>query len=90
MHTHIAVNLPDSLGLAGVILILVAYGLLQLGKLKADSKSFCLSNIMGSALIMYSLYFAWNLSAFIMEGVWILFSVYGLLRLIKKRRTTPL
>lgn len=87
MHMKIAYNLPNFLGLLGVIITLVAYGLLQTGKLDAAMKSYSILNIIGSALIVYSLCFDWNLSAFVMESAWCAFSIYGLYRLLKHRPT---
>lgn len=84
MHLNLnAINLPDSLGLMGVALTLMAYALLQTEKINANSKSYSLINAIASLLIMYSLYFEWNLSAFVMEVTWLLLSIYGLWRAYK-------
>ena len=89
MHTKLALTLtlPNLLGLVGVIITLLAYGLLQTGKLDATTKSYSILNIVGSMLIVYSLCFDWNLSAFVMESAWCAFSIYGLCRLLKHRST---
>lgn len=70
----------DIAGLVGVVLIVVAYLLLQLGKLPSSAPSYSLLNAIGAFLVMASLWFDFNLSAFLMEAFWFLISVFGLLR----------
>jgi hypothetical protein len=67
-------------GLAGVVLIIIAYLLLQLGKLPSTAPSYSLLNAIGAFLVMVSLFFDFNLSAFLMEAFWFLISLFGLLR----------
>ena len=70
----------DIAGLIGVVLIIVAYLLLQLGKLPSTAPSYSLLNAVGAFLVMASLWFDFNLSAFLMEAFWFLISLFGLLR----------
>jgi hypothetical protein len=70
----------DIAGLIGVVLIIVAYLLLQLGKLPSTAPSYSLLNAVGAFLVMASLWFDFNLSAFLMEAFWFLISLVGLLR----------
>ena len=70
----------DIAGLIGVVLIIVAYLLLQLGKLPSTAPSYSLLNAIGAFLVMASLWFDFNLSAFLMEAFWFLISIFGLLR----------
>lgn len=70
----------DIAGLAGVVLIIIAYLLLQLGKLPSTALSYSLLNASGAFLVMVSLFFDFNLSAFLMEALWFLISLFGLLR----------
>jgi hypothetical protein len=42
-------------------------------------------NLIGAGLILLSLTYEFNLSAFVMEAAWALVAVVGLLRLIVKR-----
>ena len=79
-------TLPDLGGLVGVLLMLIAYGLGQLGRLRIDSVPALLMNLAGALLVMVSLLFKFNLSAFLMEGAWALAAVFGLVRLALKRR----
>ncbi len=78
----IAIGLPDFLGLFGVFLTLIAYLLLNIKKIPADSVVYTGLNIVGSTLIIYSLYFDFNISAFAMEICWLLISVYGMYKVV--------
>ena len=79
-------NWFDVLGLIGVFFIVAAYLLLQTGKLSSDSIAYSLSNLIGALLIIVSLIFDFNLSAFIIEVFWFVFSVYGLFRIFKMKK----
>ena len=68
----------DFLGNVGVLLILLSYLLLQMKKIKSQSMYYSLMNAAGALLILVSLYFNFNLSAFVMEIFWLLISLYGL------------
>ena len=70
----------DIVGLVGVVLIIVAYLLLQLGKLPSTAPGYSLLNAVGAFLVMVSLFFDFNVSAFLMEAFWFLISLFGLLR----------
>jgi len=75
----------DIIGIIGVLIIIIAYFFLQIEKLSIDNINFSILNIIGSALILYSLSFNWNLSSVIIEGFWILISFIGVYKhLVKK------
>lgn len=78
------INIPDVIGISGVVLVLLTYMLLQFDKI--DSKGFWYSfiNLMGAVLIMYSLFYTWNLASVIIEIFWIMISLYGLWRYSKR------
>ena len=79
-------QLFDLAGFIGVVLIIVAYLLLQLEKLPSTSPRYSLLNAAGALLIMVSLIFAFNLSAFIVEAFWFLISLLGLWRSLSARK----
>ena len=81
-----SVDLFDLAGFVGVLLIVIAYLLLQLEKLPSSSLSFSLLNATGSLLIALSLFFKFNLSAFLIEVFWFLISLIGLARWIIARK----
>ena len=70
----------DLAGLIGVVLIVIAYLLLQLNKLPSSAAAYSLLNAVGALLVIASLLFSFNLSAFLMEAFWFLISLFGLIR----------
>lgn len=79
---HDAVNV---IGVTGVVLVLVAYLLLQIDRMSQDGIFYSLFNFVGSILILYSLFFFWNLASFVIEISWLIISTYGLVKAIKLR-----
>lgn len=80
----------DFLGNIGVAMMLVAYFLLQAQKLASNDLRYLLLNGVGAALVLISLYFAFNFSAFVIETAWIAISIYGLVRVLRdKNKTLP-
>jgi membrane-associated HD superfamily phosphohydrolase len=74
----------DLIGNFGVLLMVVAYLLLQLEKVSGSNVSYLLLNAAGAVLVMISLVFRFNLSAFLMEAFWLLISLYGLGKSLKR------
>ncbi|HZE68080.1 MAG TPA: hypothetical protein VE135_00975 [Pyrinomonadaceae bacterium] len=70
----------DLVGMIGVLLIVTSYALLQLDKMRSSAISFSLLNAIGAGLIIVSLLFSFNLSAFLMELFWFVMSVFGAIR----------
>ena len=81
-------HLFDLAGFIGVLLIVVAYLLLQLDKLPSSSPRYSLMNAAGALLIIVSLVFKFNLSAFIVEAFWFLISLFGLWRALIARKNS--
>ena len=81
-------HLFDLAGFIGVLLIIVAYLLLQLDKLPSSSPRYSLMNAAGALLIIVSLVFKFNLSAFIVEVFWFLISLLGLWRSLISRENS--
>ena len=71
-------NWFDLLGNLGVLLMVIAYLLLQLEKMSGSGIGYLLLNAVGATLVMISLVFRFNLSAFLMEAFWLLISLFGL------------
>jgi hypothetical protein len=76
---------PDALGLLGVVLILLAYFLLQAGRMRGNVLSYQLMNACGALLVLVSLLYSFNLSAFLMEMAWFAISIYGIAHARKHR-----
>ena len=78
----------DVIGNIGVLIILGCYLLLQLNKLASSELSFSVFNGCGALLILISLTYEFNLSAFIIELFWLLISLFGVTTYLLKRRAT--
>jgi hypothetical protein len=83
-------TLPDFIGFVGVLITLGAYLLLQLSFLKINDIAYSLLNALGSLMILYSLFFHWNLSCVIIETVWFGISLFGALKILFKKKQAPL
>ena len=81
----------DVIGNLGVLLILITYLWLQLGRMSAESLRYSVANGAGATLILISRAFVFNLSAFVMEAAWLVLSLYGVARYYaaKRRSQTP-
>jgi paired small multidrug resistance pump len=75
----------DIVGLAGVAAILVAYALMQAGRLRGESLAYSGINAAGAAAVLVSLHYDFNLSAFIVEAFWVLISLYGVARALRRQ-----
>lgn len=82
-----AYNLYDFAGNVGVVCILVAYLLIQMERMDSSSTAYSVLNAVGSLLIIVSLFFEFNLSAFLIEFFWLLISIYGLLKISAKAKS---
>jgi hypothetical protein len=77
----------DLVGTIGVGLILIAYFLSTEKLIKQDGKLFYVMNIIGAALACYA---SWLISYWpfvILEGTWLLVSLYGLMKAMKIKLT---
>lgn len=78
----------DLVGNIGVLMMVIAYLLLQLEKLESSSFAYLIVNATGATLVIISLLYRFNLSAFLMEGFWLLISIYGLIKPLVSRRAS--
>ena len=76
----------DIAGNVGVAMMVLAYLLLQTGKLRMNDLRYLLMNTIGAALVLISLLYSFNLSAFLVEVFWLLISLYGLIKLLAGAR----
>lgn len=76
----------DAVGSLGVALILIAYLLLQLSRLRAEALSYSLLNWIGAALVLASLSREFNLAAAVLESVWLVISSLGIAAWFMRRR----
>jgi predicted membrane protein len=78
----------DFAGNIGVALMVLGYLLLQAEKVRSSDLSYSLMNGVGALLVVISLLYRFNLSAFLVEAFWLLISVYGLVKFISRQRAT--
>ena len=76
----------DILGTLGVAIIIITYVLLQLERIRSEQLLYSLLNAIGATLIIISLYFSFNLSAFLVEFFWLLISLFGIGKYLLRRR----
>lgn len=76
----------DVVGNLGVIAILATYLALQMGKLDPRRIAYSALNAVGALFITISLIFDFNLSAFVVEVVWVLVSLYGVARALRTKQ----
>lgn len=76
----VTLTFPDLVGIAGFVQLILAYFLLQAGRLTSHSRIYLLLNISASSCILFSLLFSWNLPSFMIQCFWIAISLYGLWR----------
>jgi predicted permease len=70
--------------LLGAVMQLLAYALMQLGRLDSASYSYQLANVIGSLLMTIVATLNHEYGFILMEGVWCLTSAYGLIRLMRQ------
>jgi len=74
----------DVLGNLGVVMILGTYLALQMERLDARAPLYSILNGVGAGLITLSLCFDFNLSAFVVEVAWVVVSLYGFVRAVRR------
>ncbi len=75
----------DFVGSVGVGLIILTYVFLQLEKIRSGSLLYSVLNALGASLIIVSLIFNFNFSAFVVEFFWVLISLYGIIKYFLKK-----
>ncbi len=73
------------LGTAGVATIVITYILLQTERVRSDSFYYSLLNAFGAILILISLYFEFNFPSFVVEFFWLLISLFGIGKYLRRK-----
>jgi len=86
-----ALNLAwfDWIGMAGTLMVLAAFFLLQAGRVSGTGIVYQLLNLFGAGGVLLSLLGTFNVSVFLLEFTWMLISGYGIVRSFKSRRVEP-
>ncbi len=76
----------DIVGGIGVAMIITAYALLQAGRLPSERLAYSALNGAGALLVLVSLWYSFNLPSFIIESFWLVISIYGLAKGLRRPR----
>jgi hypothetical protein len=75
-------------GTIGASMIVGTYLLLRLNRIASSGLAYSLLNAVGAGLVLASLVIKFNLAAFLVEGFWVLISLFGIAQWILLRRST--
>ena len=78
--------LEQIISLVGAAMILIAFGAQQAGKLKPDSASYLLLNLVGAAILAVIAFRIKQLGLTVVETSWMLISLTALLRLLLRKK----
>jgi len=73
------------IGLLGMICIVAAYFLLQIGRINSETLAYQTINLIGAILLIISLLEHFNLGSFLIEVFWIFITFFGFYKIYKKR-----
>lgn len=79
--------LHNTVGIVGSALIILAYLLLQTGKLSSEQIAYSVLNLVGASCVIFSLSFEFNGAAFTLEAFWVVISVIGIVRIVSHRKS---
>lgn len=79
----------DWVGIAGTLMVLGAFLLLQAGRVSGTGLAYQLLNLFGAAGVLVSLWGNFNVSVFVLELAWVLISAYGIARGLRQRLAPP-
>jgi hypothetical protein len=79
-------SLYDALGLVGAGMFVVAFAGVQIERMGAHGWPALTLNFVGAILILISLRHAFNLASFVLETVWGLIALFGLIKLVVRRK----
>ena len=72
--------------IAGDILVIIAFLLLQTGRITSNNLSYSLLNLIGSFGVLFSLIYHWNLPAFVIECAWVMISGWAIYNYFSKKK----
>ncbi len=73
-------TLLNFIGTLGALALILAYGMQQFGRWRAEDVIYSLTNALGASLILVSLVAEPNIPSIVMELFWLLISIVGLWR----------
>ncbi len=85
MMAPIEMDFYQWLGFLGMACIVLAYFLLQIGKYDIHSIGYQFLNLLGAIALIISLLVYFNLGSFLIEVFWIIITLYGIAKNLKKK-----
>lgn len=79
--------LVDILGYIGMVLLLIAFGLISMHKITAKNVSYQWMNLVGSILLMINTYYYGALPSALLNLVWLFIALVYLLKIYRQPRT---
>ena len=79
----------DWVGIAGTLMVLGAFALLQAGRVSGTGIAYQLLNLFGAGGVLLSLLGTFNVSVFLLEATWVAISAYGIARRLRNRGASP-
>jgi len=73
-------GVPDVIGLLGVALLVVTYGMLQFDRIDPKGFWYSFNNTIVAVLVTVSLLYNFNLASMVIEIFWFFLSIYGLVK----------
>jgi len=80
-----SLDIYQIIGFIGMVFIVYAYFLLQIGTYDSKSLKFQYINLIGAILLLISLFVHFNLGSFIIEIFWIIITLYGIYKNYTKK-----
>ncbi|MGR3503282.1 CBU_0592 family membrane protein [Pseudaestuariivita sp.] len=77
----------DWVGSFGTLMVVSAYFGTQARLINSEDLAFPVVNLVGSVLIAVSLSYTFNLASALMEGFWILISLFGIWQALQAKRS---
>ena len=81
-------DFSDVIGLIGSALFIGAFAYANFAA-HFDKLWFNLANLAGAVLLLVSLWFKFNLAAFVLEAAWAMIALAGIAGALRKRRRAP-
>ena len=78
-------DIYEIIGVTGVVIVVISYLLLNISVFHQTSLYYQLANLVGAAFILFSTIGHWNLATFCIEVVWILISLFGMVKILSCR-----
>lgn len=80
--------MQNSMQIAGALIVLAAFILMQFNQVSPDAASYLIANAVGSALLAITAALGRQWGFLMLEGVWALVSLYGLVAHLRRPPAT--